>query len=137
MAAKWTRPRRELIEIAASLAYRGYSISSVAASMIQMHFRGLDEQGATRRLERSIGAAFWQRYGGQTEEQQHLSDMAIALQREGWAPLFDEEGMGSFWRHQSGITVNSNGGFFHSFQAATEAAYESETRAALLRAQAA
>jgi len=122
MGAKWTRPRQELVDIAASLAYRGYSISSVAASMIQMHFRGIDERGATRRLERAIGAAFWQDYGGQTEQQQRLSDMAIALQREGWRPLFDEDSVGSFWRHESGITVNSNGGFFRSFTAATKAA---------------
>jgi hypothetical protein len=103
--------------------------------MVQQHFRGVDMHGATTRLTHSIATAFWDLYGGQTEQEQQTSDRALALREEGWTPLFDENGRGCFWRHQSGVTVNSNGGFFPSFDAATNATYESQTRVSILQSK--
>jgi hypothetical protein len=131
--SKWTRSRAELIDIAAHLCHRGYTIPSVAETMAERHFTGKDRSGAARRLQPAIAAAFWRLYGGLTEKQATISDKATQLSREGWSPLFDQRDKGCFWRHHSGITVNCNGGFFPSYQAATLAAYESQTRAALLR----
>jgi len=134
--SKWTRPRQELIHIGANLCYRGWGLSGIARGMVERHFSGSGTRQAERRLRRDIAAAFWTIYGGQTQKQRELSDMALVLRREGWQPLFDDRGQGCFWRHESGCTVNCNGGFFHSYQAATKAAYESQTRAMLLRAAA-
>jgi hypothetical protein len=133
--SKWTRSRAELIDIAAHLCHRGYTIPSVAESMAERHFTGKDRSGAARRLQPAIAAAFWRLYGGLTEKQVSIADKAAQLSKEGWAPLYDDRG-GCLWRHRSGTTVNCNGGFFPSYQAATQAAYESQTRALLLRAAA-
>jgi len=135
VASKWTRPRAELIDIAANLCHRGYTIPSLAETMVERHFLGKDRNAAAKRLRPAIAAAFWRLYGGLTDKQVSIADKAAQLSKEGWAPLYDDHGA-CFWRHQSGITVNSNGGFFPSYQAATLAAYESQTRAMLLRATA-
>jgi hypothetical protein len=133
MERKWTRPRQELIDIGANLCYRGWSVPGIAEGMVERHFQGIGRRQAARRLGHDIAAAFWRSYGGLTEKQQQVSVMAELLRKDGWAPLFDEYGQGCFWRHESGVTVNSQGGFFPCFERATKAAYESQTRAMLLR----
>lgn len=133
---KWTRPRSELIDIGANLCYRGWGIAGIARGMVEQHFRGSGTRQAIRRLSHDIASAFWTIYGGQTEKQHELSDMALTLRREGWQPLFDDCARGCFWRHESGATVNAQGGFFPSFERATQVAYESQTRALLLRSAA-
>lgn len=135
MAATWTRPRNELIDVGVDLVRRGYEPRHVAETMVQMHFRGANPRAARRRLAAAIADRFYRVYAGRTERQAAVDGMAAALRAEGWRPLFDEDGERCFWQHApTGAGVNSNGGFFYCFEAATRAAYGSAVRA-LLRAR--
>lgn len=133
MAAKWTKPRDELINIGVNLARTGYEPPHIAESMVMYHFQGTDTQGAKRRLSRAISIRFWKRYGARTEKQETLDTMVRTLHAEGWVPMFADDLKRCFWRHETtGQSVNSNGGYFYCYEAATRRAYESQTRRYLL-----
>jgi len=135
---KWTHPRTELIEIGVNLARRGYDIAGIAEHITLRHFTGRNYKSAERHLAGAIAHRFYVRHAGRTERQEEIANMAAQLYAEGWQPLFDEghdNGNANercFWLHKSThLSVNSNGGFFHGYAAATRAAYESHVRALL------
>jgi len=103
----------------------------VAQTLTNKHFFGADQPSAARRLCKAIYQVWWARYGGRTEKQDTVAEMAHSLRCEGWKPLFDDDYVRCFWLHESGITVNANGGYFYCYEEATRRTYESHVRALL------
>lgn len=128
----WNHPRQDLIRIGVALALKGYDIMSVADHMTIRHFEGQNLSEAKKNLAGAIARQFYMQHGGRTERQQEISAMATQLYAEGWKPTFDRDNERCFWYHvNTGLSVNSNGGFFYNYAAATRAAFESATRAIL------
>lgn len=131
---KWNRPRSQLITTGVQLARQGYNILSIAENLVRCHFRGRRYKDAERRLAGAIAKQFWMLHAGRTAAQQQIVDMATQLRAEGWKPLYaDERDLNgkTLWLHYTGITVNANGGHFHSYAAATRATYHSALRTML------
>lgn len=127
MTKNWTRDRTEIAGIAAECCRRGYPIEGMAHSLAQQFYKGISITLAARKLEPLIYQVWRELNGCLTEEQERWYDMATVLQGEGWHPVFDEEAR-CFWMHNNGVTVNSGGGGFKNYAAATEACFKSAVR---------
>ena len=131
MTTNWTKPRREIIDIAIMALRRGYytSIDEAAERLTRYNYRGESRPIARALLYRDVSHVYYERHGGQTEHQEAIIAMATTLHAEGWRYIQDHrDSWRGFWKHQSGVDVNLCGGSFPSFAEATERTFNSETR---------
>jgi regulatory protein YycH of two-component signal transduction system YycFG len=127
----WKILRQEAVSTVVLLARRGTNITAAAEHIARLHYQGKSKPHAVGHLVKDALSLFMEKHGGWTEEQDRINKMARQLESEGWKAIYD--GNGYMWRHTTHhVDVNNGGGTFDTYTAATQQAYESQTRQLLL-----
>lgn len=124
----WDIPREKAIEIVVNLRRRGYDTITTAKYVANKYYLGKSPDHAACLLARDAVEVFWLEHAGRTEHQERIVEMADDLRAEGWGMIWPP-GFGYLWRHsECNVDVNRGGGTFETFEAATVATFESQTR---------
>jgi hypothetical protein len=129
--SNWDIPREKAMDIAVTLARRGYDIDYAVECVTQMHYSGKSRSIARGMLQRDAIVVFYERHGGLTEKQEtaynQLSTMAETLRAEGWKLITHNNDF--LWRHtEAHVDVNRNGGLWSTYAEATRRTFNSQTR---------
>lgn len=126
----WTKPRSELLDVAAKLCQRGYSAEALAEDFTRWHYDGVSPATATGLFVRDLRKrVIRERYERFCHDMGEVNAKAAQLEAEGWRYLTVPGRAEGFWYHDRLGSVNQLGGGFESFTRATEAAYSSAIRA--------
>ncbi len=130
---KWTKPVEEIVEMAVGwVMERGHSFDDRMGYLLaQQFYTGVDLKRASRKLQKlldtAVGRAVAEKRAAERDE---YEQMAAALRAEGWEYVSDPTGIDAgLWMHTPTYTsVNRLGGFFRSWEEATQVTFKSATR---------
>ncbi|MEI2692631.1 MAG: hypothetical protein V9H69_24065 [Anaerolineae bacterium] len=126
----WTKPRSELLDVAAKLCQRGYSAEALADDFTRWYYEGKSPTWAANYFFRDLRKrVIRERYERLCHDMGEVNAKAAQLEAEGWRYLAVPGCAEGFWHHDRLGSVNQLGGGFESFTVATERAYSSAIRA--------
>jgi hypothetical protein len=134
---KWTKSPTDIVEMAVPwFTERNHHYDRHSARLLaEQFYTGYDLNYATRKLHKLLEPAIGQvKYQQQLARHKSFVEMEQTLNEEGWTYCPDPTGLqaGLYW-HESGISVNRQGGFWDSYEEATLKTFNSATRALLLQ----